>query len=74
MQEHPWVACVDLLFFFFFFDVRASFGLYACCLFLQCVQAIIPLIVGIHVHCSQILTRRWRQWAVPADGTWSLGL
>lgn len=35
---------------FFFFVMRATFGLDACFLFLQCVQAIIPLIGGMQVH------------------------
>ena len=41
MQDHLWVFCEGLL---FIFGVRADLGLGACCLFPQCVQAIIPLI------------------------------
>ena len=40
MQAHPWAARVGLL----LFGVRAAFSLDACCLFHQCVQAVIPLI------------------------------
>ena len=36
--------------FFFFFCMRAAFGLDACCLFPQCVQTVIPLIVGVPVY------------------------
>ena len=38
MWEHPWVACEGLL--FFFFGVRAAFGLTICYLFPQCLQAL----------------------------------
>ena len=41
MQEHPQVFCECLL---FIFCVRATFGLDACCLIPQYVQAVIPLI------------------------------
>ena len=40
MREHPWVFCEELL---LLFGVRASFGVDACCLFPQHVQAVIPL-------------------------------
>ena len=32
--------------YFFFFGMGAAFGLNACCLFTQCVQAVMFLIVG----------------------------
>ena len=35
MEEHPYVACVGLI----FFDVRAVFGVDSCCLFPQCMLA-----------------------------------
>ena len=40
MPECPWIFCEGLL---FIFGVRAALGLDACCLFPQCVQAILPL-------------------------------
>ena len=51
------VACMDLL----FLGMRAAFGLDACCLFLQCMQAIIPLIGVVQVQGQHFLPGRWRQ-------------
>ena len=73
MQDCCWVACVGYIyffFFFFFFGVRAGFGLDACSLFLQCVQAVIPLIGGVQVHSLPMLPGRWGQWVALADSTW----
>ena len=42
MWEHPCVACVSLI----FFGERAVFSMDACCLFPQCMLAIILLIGG----------------------------
>ena len=39
MQEHSWVAYRA----YYFFGIRAAFGLDACCLFSHCVEAVIPL-------------------------------
>ena len=41
MGECLWVFCEGLL---FVFGLRVPFGLDACCLFPQCVEAVIPLI------------------------------
>ena len=38
MQEHPWVVCEGFVLFCFAFDLDA------CCLFPQCVQAVISLV------------------------------
>ena len=43
MHQYSWVACEGLLLLLLFFAVRAAFGLDACYLFPQFVQAIIPL-------------------------------
>lgn len=50
------------------------FGLDACCLFPQCVLAIIPLIEGGQVHGLCVLLGRWREWLAPSTSTclWSL--
>ena len=42
MRECPWVFFEGLL--LFIFGMRAAFDLDACCLFPQCVQAVIHLI------------------------------
>ena len=51
MRESSWVFCEGLL---FVFGMRAAFGLDACCLFPQCVQAVIPLITE---RCALHLSR-----------------
>lgn len=58
MRKHPWVACVGLL---FFFGMNSAFGLDACFLFPQCVQAISPLTGSIQVYSLLVLPGRWRQ-------------
>ena len=45
MWDHPWVAYVGLV--VFFFGVRAAFVLDACCFFSHRVLTIIPLVVGV---------------------------
>ena len=40
MRQHPSVACVALI----YLHARAAFSVPACCLFSQCMLAIIPLI------------------------------
>ena len=74
MQEHVWVVREGLLvfFFFFFFGMSATFGLNACCLFLQCVQGAIPLIGGVLVYGLHMLPGRWRQWVEPVASAWLL--
>ena len=44
MCEHPYLGCVGLIFFFFFFGVRAGFSMDDCCLFPWCMLAVIFLI------------------------------
>ena len=70
MPECPCVLCEGLL---FIFSVRAAF-LDACCLFLQCVQAVIPLIGDVQVHGLCVLLERCGPWVAPASGAWSPGL
>ena len=49
MQEHLYIFCEGLL-FFFFFGMKIPFGLDACCLFPQSVQAVILMLVyGLHM-------------------------
>ena len=52
-----------------FFGVKTAFGLNACCLFLQCVQTVIYMLVyGLYV-----LLGKWSQWAGPLTTSWLLG-
>lgn len=51
-----------------FFGVRATFGVDVCCLFPQCVQAVIILIGS--VHGLDVLTGRWGHWVMPTGGAW----
>ena len=49
MQECPWIVYGGLLFIsylFIYFDMRAAFGLDACCLFPKCGQAV-TLLMGV---------------------------
>ena len=46
MWECPCISCMDLIFFFFFFGVRASFSIAICHLFPLFMMAIISLIGG----------------------------
>ena len=77
MQEHPWVASEGFLFFFFFFFFLSAgcFGLDACCLFPPCVQAIIPLLVGMQLYRLWVLPgiRGNRQCLQEAPGCQVLG-
>ena len=63
-------ASLHSLYGFNIFVARAAFSLGACCLFPQCVLAIIPLLGGVQVWRP---TRapgahaRWGQWLVPAS-------
>ena len=72
MREHSWVASEGLL-FFFFFGMRAAFGLDACCLFPHCMHALIPLVAGVLVYSLHVLSGRWRQWAGPVASACLLG-
>lgn len=70
MRKHPWVACVGLL---VFFGMNSAFGLDACFLFPQCVQAISPLTGSIQVYSLLVLPGRWRQLVALEGGSCSPG-
>jgi len=53
--------------------MRAAFCLDACCLILQCLKAVISLIVFVQVHGLYMLPGMWEQLVVPAGSTWSPG-
>ena len=65
MQECSWA-------YFLFFGIGASFGLDAFCLFPQCVQAVIPLIVDMLVYCLNLLPGICRQLARLVASAWLL--
>ena len=49
--------------------MRTAFGLDACCLFPQCVQAVIPLIVGVELYtCVGFQEGGCNGQFVPEDG------
>ena len=64
-QQCPCVTCVDSI---FVFDLRAVFGLDACCLFPQPMLAVVPLIGGVRV----LAPREARQWLPPNHGSLAL--
>ena len=50
-----------------------DFGLVACCLLLQFVQAVFPLTMGVLVWGLCVFPGIWRQWAGPVASAWLLG-
>ena len=68
MQECSLVICEGLL----FFGMKAAFVLDDCCLFPQCVQAVLPLIVVVLVYHLCVLPGRWQQRAGPVIRAWLL--
>ena len=71
MQECPWLLCEGYYYYYYYyyFEVRADFGLDACCLFSQCGQAVSPMLVS----GLQLLPGRWRPWSGLLASAWLLG-
>ena len=72
-----WISFIYLFFCLYRFNCfwhGCCFGLDACCLFPQCVLAIIPLIGSGQVHGPCVLLGRWGEWLAPSTSTclWSL--
>ena len=68
MQEHSCEVGHECLLFFW---PEGCFCLDACCLFLHCMQAVIPLIGGVKMNDLPVFPERCRQWAVLEGSTCS---